>query len=380
MTRIWTNIEPIDNLLKTVNENGIPIPSVIALAQENFGDATRFILYNLIDNFIRKDFKCIYVLFNTGQFNNNSMVDKEFERFVKKWDYSHFKKRNKLITFADLLDEYLFSWDKIPGDESKRLNHFLMKNYKTNWIANAKIEKIGYTIKITSGGDSFSIELNDKKTKAYLKINNDIDDILDEFIVKKEDDQFKIYISSERKKAFLKIMDADYLYTNLGNNKEFDGKTFTKFNDYIKNGELNFIEFDDISNFIKNYDELTSEYQNDKKIVIFGNSSWILEAFEKSSPKINIPKESSINPFFELCKQFDENTIVFHFFTLSMHDDRTKNRIGDLVDGFIHLKSMTKNILRPLRSVGIRKMRGVRESAEYNAYRFDDYGVVKEFK
>lgn len=90
-------------------------------------------------------------------------------------------------------------------------------------------------------------------------------------------------------------------------------------------------------------------------------------------------KESS-NRFFELCKSVDENTIVFHFFTVGMHDDKTKAKIGDAVDGYIHLKSMKKNIFRPLRSVGIKKMTHVRESSEYNAYKVDEYGIVKELK
>lgn len=301
MTRIWTNIEPIDTLFSSVNETGIPLPSVVALVQEDFDDATRYILFNLIDNFYRKDYICIYIVLNNKSNINEYKHAKESERIIEEWDNHHLKKRKKLLTFVDILP-----------------------------------------------------------------------------------------YASEEKKAFIEIMDAVEAVSLRDNTKDFKTKEFKNFGDCDEN-KLYFIEENNISELINKYKGLLFKHPNDRKIVIFENSSWILDNFEKSSTKIdpNIPKESkenkktesnsTIESFFELCKPVDKNTIIFHFFTLSMHDDKTKAKIGDSVDGYIHLKSITKNIYRPFRSVSIRKMREVRGSTEFNAYRFDDYGVVKEF-
>ena len=62
--QIPTGIEPIDALFIATGEKGIPQSSVIAISQEDFDDATRYILFNLIDNFLRNNYVCIYITYN----------------------------------------------------------------------------------------------------------------------------------------------------------------------------------------------------------------------------------------------------------------------------------------------------------------------------
>ncbi len=98
----------------------------------------------------------------------------------------------------DLLDVlanqplYLFSWDKIPGNESILLIEFLKQNFGIDWIKTAKIEKIDddKTVRIYTEKNSLTLRLNDGKTKVNLKID---DDRTDEFIVRNENGELGIY-------------------------------------------------------------------------------------------------------------------------------------------------------------------------------------------
>lgn len=267
--QISTDIKPIDALFKAIGEKGIPLSSVIAVAQEDFDDATRYILLNLIDNFLQRNYICIYITYN------KAYTGKIFNEFDKK-----INNRNQLINCIDYLEK------------------------------------------------------NDQ-----LKVRSDV---------------------------FLRIMDADFM--DRKNSDRNVLKKFKRFKEYMDEKKLNVIESTNLSETIRFYKNIYKNYPKDK-IIVFDNSSWLLESEKEPSAR-----------FFELCRSIDKYTIVFHFFTLNMHDDKTQGKIGDAVDGYIHLKSMKKNIFRPLRSVGIKKMIEVRESSEYNAYKIDEYGIVKELK
>lgn len=96
------------------------------------------------------------------------------------------------------LDKYLFSWNTIPGNDSenKELIEILRNEYNIEWIESGTptIEKGDDNIvRIYDETNSISIELNDKKTIAYLKINTNE---TYELIVKAEKNDLNIYYGS----------------------------------------------------------------------------------------------------------------------------------------------------------------------------------------
>jgi len=89
-------------------------------------------------------------------------------------------------------NRYLFSWEKITGNNSRRLIDFLNKNYGVDWVKEAQIDKIdnGKTIRITGGNNSISLSLNVDNTEVNLKID---DNRTDKFFVKVENGEINIY-------------------------------------------------------------------------------------------------------------------------------------------------------------------------------------------
>ena len=90
----------------------------------------------------------------------------------------------------------LFSWNKIPGNDSLRLIEFIKQKFGISWIETAEIEKIndGKNIRIYAGNNYILLELNDLKTKANLRIH---DGRTCEFITKNENDNLNVYPSFE---------------------------------------------------------------------------------------------------------------------------------------------------------------------------------------
>ena len=88
---------------------------------------------------------------------------------------------------------YLFSWDKIPGSDSRRLKDFLIQNFGIDWIKTANIKKIddGRKIIVSVENNFLSLSLNNEKTKVNLKID---DGRTDEFIAKTENGKLNIYL------------------------------------------------------------------------------------------------------------------------------------------------------------------------------------------
>ena len=86
---------------------------------------------------------------------------------------------------------YLFSWEKIPGNDNVRLIEFLNRHFAIEWVKTAKIEKNDgdRAIKMSNGKNYLSISLNDEKTKAYLKTD---DGRTYEFIAKMENSKLNI--------------------------------------------------------------------------------------------------------------------------------------------------------------------------------------------
>ncbi len=95
--------------------------------------------------------------------------------------------------FTVVIDKYLFSWDKIPGNDNVKLTEFLIKKFGIDWVKTAKIEKIDddMTIRLTDEYNFLSLKLNNEKTKVNLEIN---DVRTYEFIVKIENGMLNIYV------------------------------------------------------------------------------------------------------------------------------------------------------------------------------------------
>jgi DNA-binding transcriptional MerR regulator len=91
-----------------------------------------------------------------------------------------------------LNDLYLFSWDKIPGNDTERFIEFLKRNFNIDWVKADNVKKIndGNTIYASFENKSLSLRINDGKTRAILTI---ADGKSDEFIVKTENGKLNIY-------------------------------------------------------------------------------------------------------------------------------------------------------------------------------------------
>jgi len=103
---------------------------------------------------------------------------------------------------------YLFSWEKIPGNDNERLIEFLMQNFNIEWVKAAEIKKIddGKTIMVTSETNVLSLTLNEEKTNINLEID---DGRTDKFIVKIENHEIKIY------QNVFKIIDTQFIDLHL---------------------------------------------------------------------------------------------------------------------------------------------------------------------
>ncbi|ODS36720.1 MAG: hypothetical protein A7315_04635 [Candidatus Altiarchaeales archaeon WOR_SM1_79] len=115
-----------------------------------------------------------------------SVYINEFHEFLNKFRFHEF--------LNDFRKEktYLFSWDKIPGNDNGKLIEFLRQKFGIDWIKTAKVEKIdGFnTINIFTKENNISLKLNDEKTEVNLKI----DDVrTDKFATKLENNELNIY-------------------------------------------------------------------------------------------------------------------------------------------------------------------------------------------
>ena len=96
------------------------------------------------------------------------------------------------IIYDDLFLEYLFSWDNVPGNDSKRLLRSLKDKLDIVWVKNAEISKSddGKTIRISKDGNTAEIIIDEKKEKVTLKTSDGKTCSLN---VKKVDNKLNIY-------------------------------------------------------------------------------------------------------------------------------------------------------------------------------------------
>jgi len=97
--------------------------------------------------------------------------------------------------FSDQMSDgetYLFSWDRIPGNDNGRLAEFIEQKYYYPDLQNfTNFEKIDKDIiRVTTLTNSISLRLNDEKTRVNLKTN---DGRIDELIARMENGKLNIY-------------------------------------------------------------------------------------------------------------------------------------------------------------------------------------------
>lgn len=89
------------------------------------------------------------------------------------------------------IDEYLFRWNEVPGDDTIKLRNFLVQRLGKKWksvrFRKTDSQKI---MGRTSKGELLHLTLDDRKNKVILTIN---EELLDEFNVKERDVQIIVY-------------------------------------------------------------------------------------------------------------------------------------------------------------------------------------------
>lgn len=166
----------------------------------------------------------------------------------------------KVDIFVELDDEFLFSWDEIPGNHNGKLIEILNQNFAIDYLEKAKIEKNDddKTIKLTSENNSVLLKLNFEKTKATLTIDGNE---ADEFVLKVENGKLNVY-DDNAKKVKQKYCEIRDIKDPLERRKEFL-KIKKQFYDYVisipKNYAAHFKEEE--LGFINNY-ELKSYYDS----------------------------------------------------------------------------------------------------------------------
>ena len=132
----------------------------------------RIMTYRIGEIFLRNLIDKQDKQFYTTLRNKSKGIPREAIRSFNKCFQDWLNSRNEFID-KSLLYDYLFSWDKIPGDDTERLREFLKYNFLFAWVKSAKIEKIDgdKAIKVSTERNSLSLRLNDEETKVNLEIN-----------------------------------------------------------------------------------------------------------------------------------------------------------------------------------------------------------------
>jgi hypothetical protein len=117
----------------------------------------------------------------------------------------------KILKFLNQIEkDFLFTWGDIKGNDNSRFRELLKKRFDVKWAENANIEKVedGKTIRVSSGDNFLSFEINYNKTEVNLKFD---DGRIYDFIAKIENDGLNIY---EKEKSIVEIKSAALEFLN----------------------------------------------------------------------------------------------------------------------------------------------------------------------
>jgi hypothetical protein len=115
----------------------------------------------------------------------------QFKNHIEKIEVQREEKSVEIENFYSEKDEYLFSWDIVPGNDNEKLLKFLMDKLDIVWAKNAEISKSDdKTIHISKNGNSAEIMMDAEEEKATLKISGGNTHKLK---VKKENGMLNIY-------------------------------------------------------------------------------------------------------------------------------------------------------------------------------------------
>lgn len=114
----------------------------------------------------------------------------------------------KKIKLPGVFSAHLFSWDNVPGDDSKRLLKFLLHDLDIDWAEDAEISKSddGRTIRISKDENYAEIIIDDAKKKATLRIS-DAEKSHDLKVKEMKDGKLHIYPSSISTHMAEKVLD-----------------------------------------------------------------------------------------------------------------------------------------------------------------------------
>ena len=116
--------------------------------------------------------------------------------------------QRKKIKLPGVFSAHLFSWDNVPGDDSKRLLKFLLHGLNIDWAEDAEISKSddGRTIRISKYENYAEIIIDDAKKKATLRIS-DAEKTHDLKVKEMKDGKLHIYPSSMSTHIAEKVLD-----------------------------------------------------------------------------------------------------------------------------------------------------------------------------
>lgn len=92
----------------------------------------------------------------------------------------------------NLKKDCLFSWSKIPGNDSTKLIEYLKQKFEIEWIASEHISKSedDKITTVSNGEKSLLLRLNNEKTKVNLMID---EYMVDKFTVTAENGELNVY-------------------------------------------------------------------------------------------------------------------------------------------------------------------------------------------
>lgn len=109
------------------------------------------------------------------------------------------------------LSKFVFCWDDVPGNDTEKIKEFLIQNFGVNWIKGPNVVSVnkaedGKAVRIASGDNLLSVNLNDEMTKAGITIEVGSKSFDFSFNVKKENGKTNVYLDNSENRNMLTAM------------------------------------------------------------------------------------------------------------------------------------------------------------------------------